>query len=91
MQNLVNKKLQLNKFEHVELPKNKVLFTRVTGLKVPKGSSEVPVADFTSRNLESISQAERLVSSEYHDYLRASQMPLDTDTSDASEKPVEES
>lgn len=80
MQNLCNDAMKLNNFVDVKLPKNKVLFHRCQNMTVPSGTHEVPVADFTSRNLDSIVSAQKVVESDYADYLRASQMPSDTDT-----------
>lgn len=80
MQNLCNDKMKLNKFVDVKLPNNKVLFQRCQNMTLPHGSHDVPTADFTSRNIESIADADRMVTSEYNDYLRASQMPIDTPT-----------
>lgn len=78
MQNLCNDKMKLNKFVDVKLPNNKILFQRCQNMTIPAGSHDVATADFTSRNIEAIAEADRMVTSEYNDYLRASQMPIDT-------------
>lgn len=85
MQNLVCEEMMLNKFVDVQLPKNKVLFQRCQNISVRPGSLDVPTADFTSRNIEAIAQADRMVTSDYNDYLKQSQMPLDTDIESVEE------
>lgn len=70
--------MKLNKFVDVKLPKNKVLFQRCQNMSMPHGSYDVPTADFTSRIIDAIAEADRVVTGEYNDYLRASQMPIDT-------------
>lgn len=84
MQNLVHDEMKLNKFVHLELPSNEVLFLRSQGIKLPISRHDVPVADFTSREIERTAQASNMVINDYNDYLKESQMPIDTDTSKSS-------
>lgn len=90
MQNLCNDKMKLNKFIRVDLPSNKVLFQRCSGIVPKHGTTEIPSADFTSRNLDAIASAQREVYADYAQELRDNQMPLDTDI-DSSTKSKETS
>lgn len=64
---------------------NKKLFLKVCGLKIDSNYGKGGVADFTSRELDKLSDSIRVVESEYYQTLRQNQMPLDTDTSSSSE------
>lgn len=78
--------MKLNKFIRVDLPSNKVLFQRCTGIVPKHGTSDIPSADFTSRNLDSIASAQREVYADYAQELRENQMPLDTSIEDVVDK-----
>lgn len=68
MQNLVPDALRLNKFVHVEIPDNSVLFLRVQGRSIPQGSTEVQSADFFSRKTERLVQEEQQFLKDYQAY-----------------------
>lgn len=65
MQNLVPDAMKLNKFQHVEIPQNNVLYLRTVGKSIPQGPSEVQTADFFSRTLDQHVQQEQDFYDEY--------------------------
>lgn len=65
MQNLVPDAMKLNKFQHVEIPQNNVLYLRTVGKSIPQGSPEVETADFFSRTLDKHVQQEMEFYDEY--------------------------
>lgn len=68
MQNLVPDAMRLNKFVHVEIPDNSVLFLRVQGRSLPHGSTDVEVADFSSRKIEKLVLEEQQFLQDYQNY-----------------------
>lgn len=65
MQNLVPDAMKLNKFQHVEIPQNNVLYLRTVGTSLSQGSSKVETADFFSRTLDKHVQQEMEFYDEY--------------------------
>lgn len=65
MQNLVPDAMRLNKFVHVEIPDNSLLFLRVQGKSLPQGSSDVEHADFFSRKTEKLVREEQQFLKDY--------------------------
>lgn len=69
---VVIKKLKLNKFRVVSIPKNKDLFMRVGERPLPK-MEDGQVANYTNGGLEALDEMEAQL-------LKASQMPLSENT-----------
>lgn len=68
MQNLVSDAMRLNKFQHVELPDNSMMFLRVQGKSLPTGNPDVQQADFFSRKTEQYIQEEQKFLEDYQAY-----------------------
>lgn len=69
---VVIKKLKLNKFRVVSIPKNKDLFMRVGARPLPK-MEDGQVANYTNGGLDALDEMEAQM-------IKASHMPLDTPT-----------